>query len=103
MSLVGIAGSMGTTTSALQALIQGHVDPGVAGQVGCKSSSLQQFVNGGTSIGLAGAIGTTSASLQELRNLIGDQGAIGLVIGLAVGLNDDSGTLPLRRDNDRIG
>jgi hypothetical protein len=82
MSLIGIAGKCGVTSSSLQDLINGNVRVGVAGKIGTTTSSLQTFVNGGTSIGLAGKIGITSSSLQELRNLIGKEGAIGLIIGM---------------------
>jgi hypothetical protein len=66
-------------------LIRGRVPVGIAAQLGATSSSLQDFVNGGTSIGLASRMGCTSANLQQLRNAIGDQGAIGLLIGLCIG------------------
>lgn len=82
MSLIGIAGKCGVTTSTLQDLISGNVRVGVSGKLGVTSSSLQTFVDGGTSIGLASKLGITSSSLQELRNLIGQQGAIGLIIGM---------------------
>lgn len=82
MSLIGIAGKCGIMSSSLQDLINGKVGISVAGKIGVLSSSLQEFVDGGTSIGLAGKIGITSSSLQELRNLIGKEGAIGLIIGM---------------------
>jgi hypothetical protein len=82
MSLVGIAGRCGIMTSSLQELIAGHVGIGAAGKLGVLSSSLQTFVDGGTSLGLAGKMGITSSTLQELRNDIGKDGAIGLLIGL---------------------
>lgn len=84
MSLVGIASNMGTISASLEKLINGQVSPGVSSQLNCTSSSLQKFVDGGTSRGLAASCGTTSSNLQELRNLIGEQGAIGLIIGLAI-------------------
>jgi hypothetical protein len=82
MSLIGPASKCSLTTSSLTALCHGTVGASVAQKLGLTSSSLQQFINGGTSIGLAAVMGITSASLQELRNTIGKQGAIGLIIGL---------------------
>ena len=87
MSSVGIAAHMGITTSALDDLIKGSVPIGLAARLGTTPASLQDFVNGGTSSALASALGTTPASLQELRSDIGQQGAIGLLIGLSVTLD----------------
>lgn len=84
MSLIALAGRCGVTSRNLQDLINGVVSVGVAGRVGVVSSSLQEFVNGGTSVGLAGKLGMTSANLQLLRNQIGQEGAVGLIIGLMV-------------------
>lgn len=84
LSLTGIAAQMGTTTSSLEELLTGAVPVGVAARLGTTTSSLQDFLNGGTSIGLAARIGTTSSAVQDLRNVIGDQGAIGLLIGLCI-------------------
>ena len=82
MSLIGIAGKCGITTSSLTDLIKGNVRVGVAGKIGVTTSSLQTFVDGGTCIGLASKMGITSSTLQELRNTIGKEGAIGLIICL---------------------
>lgn len=82
MSLISIAGTCGVTTSNLERLVRGEVTPGVAGKIGITMSSLQTFVDGGTSVGLAGILGTTSSNLQDLRNQIGKQGSIGLIVGL---------------------
>ena len=84
MSLIGIASKCGVTSSALQSLIAGKVTVGFVGRLHTTTSSLQTFIDGGTSIGLAARIGCTSSALQELRNCIGQEGAIGLIIGLCV-------------------
>jgi len=83
---VGLAARMGVTPQALQDLIKGSVPIGLAAKLGTTPASLQDFVNGGTSGALASALGTTPAALQELRNDIGQQGAIGLLIGLSASL-----------------
>lgn len=83
MSSVGIASQMGITTSALDDLIKGSVPIGIAARLGTTPASLQDFVNGGTCSALASALGTTPSALQELRTDIGQQGAIGLLIGVA--------------------
>lgn len=82
MSLICISSKMGVISSTFENLIAGSVGVAIAGKLGVPSSSLQDFVTGGTSIGLAAKIGCTSSTLQELRDDIGEQGAIGLIIGL---------------------
>lgn len=81
MSLIGLAGQCGISSSALKELMNGSVPVG-ATRLGVTRNSLQEFVDGGTSIGLAGYMGVTASGLQELRNHIGREGAIGLLIGL---------------------
>lgn len=86
MSLTGIAARVGTTTSNIQRLISnGTGSAGLAGRIGMTTSTITNFVNGTASAGVANALGTTTSNAQELRNLIGRDGAIGLIIGLACG------------------
>jgi hypothetical protein len=82
VSLIGMASHCGVTSNTLIELVRGKVGIGVGARLNCLSSSLQEFVDGGTSIGLASRLGIMSSSLQELRNAIGKEGAIGLLIGL---------------------
>lgn len=88
MSLIGIASKAKITTASLDSLIAGKVTTGVALRIGATSNSLQEFLDGATSIALASLIGCTSSSLQELRGTIGREGAIGLLLGLCIGLPD---------------
>lgn len=69
-------------TSTLNDLTNGKVGISVGSRLGVMTSSLQTFVDGGTSLGLSGKLGMMSSSLQELRDAIGREGAIGLLIGL---------------------
>jgi len=86
MSLTGIASAAGTTPSSIEHLIHaGEGSAGLASSIGTTTASLTKFVNGEASAGIASALGTTTSSAQELRNLIGRDGAIGLIIGLACG------------------
>lgn len=86
MSLIGIAARAGTISSNIQKLIdQGEGTPGLAARIGTTSASLTAFINGKASPGIASALGTTTSSAQQLRDQIGREGAIGLVIGLACG------------------
>jgi hypothetical protein len=84
MSLLGVASSAGIMTNALNSLIAGKVTIGVAGRLNTLSSSLQSFIDGQATIGVAALLETTTFTAQELRNRIGKEGAIGLLIGLCI-------------------
>ena len=87
MSFAGIAASAGTTVSGIDQLIRhGSGSPGLAATIGSTPGSITSFVNGQASADIAMALGTTAGAAQELRNLIGREGAIGLIIGLACGM-----------------
>ena len=89
MSLIGVAGRAGTTSSYLEKLIAtGEGSPSLAGRLGTTTRNITEFVNGAASPGIARLLGTTTSNAQLLRDLIGREGAIGLVIGLACGLNE---------------
>lgn len=84
MGLNRIARKYDINISALNDLNKGNIREGIAEKLGVSIFSLQAFIDGGTSNGLAAKIETTSSSLQELRNIIGRQGAIGLIFGLLI-------------------
>ena len=86
MGLIGLSHAAGVTSSSIQELAAGSVPVGIAMRLGVVSSSLQEFVDGGTSIGLAQKIGCLSSNLQELRDLIGQGGAIGFILGVCVNI-----------------
>lgn len=87
MSFAGIASTAGATSSSIEQLIRnGTGSAGLASTIGTTSSAITNFVNGKASAGIASALGTTTSSAQELRNRIGRDGAVGLIIGLACGL-----------------
>jgi hypothetical protein len=89
MSLIGIAGCAGTTTSNLQKLIATGVgSASLAVRLGTTTRNITGFVNGVASPSIAKLLGTTTPDAQALRNLIGREGVIGLIIGLACGLNE---------------
>jgi hypothetical protein len=89
MSLIGIAGCAGTTTRNLQKLIATGVgSAGLAVRLGTTSRNITDFINGVASPSIAKLLGTTTPDAQALRNLIGREGVIGLIIGLACGLNE---------------
>lgn len=86
MSFIGIASQAGTTSTNIEKLINaGKGSPGLASSIGTTSSGITDFVNGRASPGIAHALGTTTSNAQLLRDAIGRDGAIGLIIGLACG------------------
>jgi hypothetical protein len=88
MSYVGIARLAGTTSPNIEAFLRSGVgSPGLARSVGSTSQRITEFVDGTASPGIARALGTTTANAQILRDAIGRNGAIGLIIGLACGRN----------------
>ena len=84
MGLNRIARKYDISISALNDLSNGSIREGIAEKLGVSIYSLQKFIDGGTSSSLAAKIETTSSSLQELRNIVGRQGAIGLIFGLLI-------------------
>jgi len=87
MSYVGIASRIGTTSTNVEKLIRtGEGSPGFASRIGTTSANITAFVDGKASPGIARALGTTTRNTQQLRDEIGREGAIGLIIGLACGL-----------------
>ena len=88
MSFIGVAARAGTTTANIENLIAtDECSAGLSSRIGTTSRRLTEFVAGTASPGIAHALGTTSANAQLLRNAIGRDGAIGLIIGLACGLD----------------
>lgn len=89
MSFAGIASSAGTTIPGVEQLVRhGSGSPGLAATIGTSPSAINSFVNGQASADIAAALGTSSGELQELRRMIGREGAIGLIIGLACGIGN---------------
>jgi hypothetical protein len=79
------AKQVGINEVAFERLIRGDVPDAVAHRIGgTNAEALQQFVNGGTSTGLATRLKCSEAGIQKLRDAIGKQGAIGLLLGLCV-------------------
>ena len=87
MSYAGIAGKVGTTSSNIEKLLRtGQGSPGLANKIGTTSSNITAFINGKASPSIASALGTTTSNAQQLRDEIGAEGAIGVILGLACGL-----------------
>ena len=90
MRIRGIAVKSGSTSASITKLIEtGQGSAGLAVRIGSTSNRITQFVEGEATPGIARALGTTTANAQIFRDLIGREGAIGLIIGLACGMDRD--------------
>ncbi|NKB38586.1 MAG: hypothetical protein GKR93_15740 [Gammaproteobacteria bacterium] len=90
MSFTDTTSHAGTTSNSIQLLFTGQVSEGIATSLGTTAAAVQKFINGQASEGLATAIGISSSELQHLRNDLGKDGAIGLILGLAIALPKES-------------
>ena len=82
---IGIAKQIGITSLAFERLVRGDVPETVADKIGgSTAAALQRFVDGDTSIAIASKLKCSEATVHKLRQAIGRQGAIGLLIGLCV-------------------
>jgi hypothetical protein len=87
MRLIDIATQAGMTSENVQQLIQsGEGSPGLAGRIGATSANITAFISGRAYGAIAQALGTTISEAQVLRDMIGREGAIGLILGLASGI-----------------
>jgi len=83
MNAIRIAEQLGITPLAFERLVRGEVPEVVADKIGDSTAeALQRFVEGEASIAVAVRLNCSEAALQELRDALGRQGAIGLLIGL---------------------
>lgn len=86
MSFVGIASKAGTTSTNIEKLIRTGVGtPGLSSRLKTTTTNINAFINGKASPSIAKALGTTTTNAQQLRDEIGREAAIGLILGLACG------------------
>ncbi len=89
MNLVGIAARAGVSTTCLENLINnGEGSIRLAKRIGTNRANITKFIEGTVSPAIATALGTSREHAQDLRDKIGRDGAIGLIIGLACGMNN---------------
>ncbi len=81
MSLLAIAAAMGVSTSDLERLLRGEPTVEMADRTGVSTRSLQEFIDGHAGFGIAPMFHSMATNVQELRDRIGREGAIGLLIG----------------------
>ena len=78
----GMASKLGIPTDSLEQLLAGTVPDHVASKLSTSTDVLQEFVDGVASPVLMWTIGTGVDDIQRLRDRLGREGAIGLVVGL---------------------
>ncbi len=81
MSLLAIASAMGVSTGDLERLLRGESTIEIAERAGVMNRSLQEFIDGHASFGVAPMFHSLATNVQELRDRIGRDGAIGLIVG----------------------
>ena len=84
MSLTTIAEAMGVPLHALEELLDGHSTDAIAARLRTGTQLVQEFIDGRASGGVAAAIGAPSTFVQDLRERLGHDGAIGLLVGLCL-------------------
>ena len=88
MNLVGIASRAGVNNTCLENLINnGEGSVRLANRIGTNRENITKFVEGTVSPGIASALGTSREHAQDLRDRIGREGAVGIIIGLACGMD----------------
>jgi len=88
MNLVGIASKAGVSTKCMENLVnKGDGSVRLASRIGTNRENITRFIKGTVSPGIAAALGTSREHAQELRDQIGREGAIGIIIGLACGMD----------------
>ena len=81
-----IARKIGLSVESYRQLLNGEVPESVARRFGSTREALQEFVDGGTSLRLAQYYGCREDEFRDLRRAIGREGAVGLLIGLCLSI-----------------
>ena len=84
MSLTTIAEAMGVPLHALEELLDGQATDAIAARLRTGSALVQEFIDGKASSGVAAAVGAPPSFVQDLRERLGRDGAIGLLVGLCL-------------------
>jgi hypothetical protein len=88
MNLAGIASRAGASTICIEKLINdGEGSVRLANRIGTSRANITKFIEGTVSPGIASALGAKRENAQDLRDKIGREGAIGIIIGLACGMD----------------
>lgn len=83
MEVLDLASRLGISETALDRLMQGDVPVTLAARLDTTQASLQAFVDGNAEVGVAAHLGCSPRTVQRVRDELGREGAIGVLIGLA--------------------
>lgn len=84
--LSGLAVRIDIPSAAIEKFIStGEAAPGIASALGTGPVQVTDFVQGRATGGIAATIGLTVVEAQQLRDALGREGAIGLLLGVACG------------------
>ncbi len=86
MKNLGIANSVGIGLAGLDELLAGKAPNTIASKLGTATEIVQKFIDGHATAAMANVFHTDLPATQELRDLIGKQGAIGVLLGLCLGM-----------------
>lgn len=81
MSFEGPARRCGVSSDDIAALLDGETTAGIAARLGVPQKAVRALLDGDLSPGLAQKVGFSADTLLRLRNQIGREGAIGMLIG----------------------
>ena len=87
MSLTGIATKSGIGEPNIDAMLEGRFPDHAGSAWDVNAEQLRDFVDGTASHGVASLCGVSIEEAQELRDRLGREGAVGFLIGLALGKN----------------
>ena len=77
-----IASSMRLAQLELEKLLAGRAGVGLAKKLGVTRMDLQRFISGEVSLSMAYALGMPQPQAQALRDHVGREGAVGILIGI---------------------
>jgi hypothetical protein len=72
---------MGVEQADLEKLLAGQASVGIARKLGVIRMDLQRFIGGEVSMSMALTLGMLKPQAQELRDQVGPEGAIGIIVG----------------------
>lgn len=84
MPLTSLASSAGLPVEQVDGLLEGLVGGGVAQKLGMAALILQDFLDGDVKPAMATRLGLPREEARELRDHLGREGAIGLLVGLLI-------------------
>ncbi len=83
MSLIPVSRVTGLREPRLGDLLEGRARPGAGERLGVSASAVQSFIDGRATTEIGEGLGVGRMAAQTLRDSLGPEGAIGLILGLS--------------------